>query len=319
MISVIVPIYNVEKYIVDCIRSIVDQTYRDFELILVDDGSTDKSITYAENTVRETKDIDIKIIKKSNGGVSSARNAGIEAAKGDHIIMIDSDDVLAPGFLDLYRNMIDANPSCDIYSSGFKVCFNENDKIYEDSKKQDEYQALSWNEAQIDFFSRTIKFLLPTLLLKKQFLDINKIRFDENVRYSEDVQFIWRCLAYNRNNILHSTAEYYHYILHSGSTMTASGLTKIKTGISGVDRLYLETREKYCEEIRDAFLPRQYFSILHGASKMISYQLFSKLYRENNCSIQIKKHLVSKSLKLKAVTFMLLYCRPIGYYVLRKA
>ncbi len=319
MISVIVPIYNVEKYILGCIHSIIDQTYKDFELILVDDGSTDNSMIYAENTIKETRDFDIKIIRKSNGGVSSARNAGIEAANGDYIIMIDADDVLAPGYLDLYVKMIDANPSCNIYSSGFKVCFNENDSLYEDSKKQNDYKNMSWCDAQLVFYNRSIKFLLPTLLIKKSFLDSNRIRFDEMVRYSEDVQFIWKCLAYNRKDIIHSFTEYYHYILHSGSTMTASGLSKIETGLRGVDRLYSETKEKYCNEIREMFLPRQYFAILHGAAKMIDYQSFSKLYRDCNCSIQIKKHIASESLQLKAVTLMLLYCRPIGYYVLRKA
>ena len=101
MISVIVPIYNVEKYLIKCIESIINQTYKDLEIILVDDGSTDSSGKICDEFA--TKDNRIKVIHKKNGGLSSARNIGLDICKGNYISFIDSDDYIE---LDMYEKMI---------------------------------------------------------------------------------------------------------------------------------------------------------------------------------------------------------------------
>ena len=95
-ISVIVPVYNVERYLTRCIDSILAQTYQNFELILVDDGSTDGSGTLCDSYMK--KDSRIKVIHKKNGGLSDARNSGIDAAEGEFLSFIDSDDWVRPDF-----------------------------------------------------------------------------------------------------------------------------------------------------------------------------------------------------------------------------
>ena len=90
MISVIVPVYNMEKYLEKCVRSILDQDYKDIELILVDDGSKDSSPAMCDEFAKQ--DERIKVIHKPNGGQGSARNMGLDIAKGDYISFIDSDD-----------------------------------------------------------------------------------------------------------------------------------------------------------------------------------------------------------------------------------
>ena len=89
-VSIIVPVYNVEHYLEECIKSVIEQTYKNIELILVDDGSTDKSGKICDNY--SSLDERIIVIHKNNGGLSSARNVGLEAAQGRYIIFIDSDD-----------------------------------------------------------------------------------------------------------------------------------------------------------------------------------------------------------------------------------
>lgn len=89
-ISIIVPVYNVEKYLRKCIDSILNQTFKDFELILIDDGSTDESGKICDEY--NLKDNRIKVIHKENGGLSSARNAGLDIAQGEYIGFVDSDD-----------------------------------------------------------------------------------------------------------------------------------------------------------------------------------------------------------------------------------
>lgn len=96
-ISVVIPVYNTESYIADCLASIHGQTFRDFDVIIVDDGSTDGSAGIVKEFVRE--DSRFRIVSQENKGLSEARNAGIEVAEGDWITFVDSDDMLAPDFL----------------------------------------------------------------------------------------------------------------------------------------------------------------------------------------------------------------------------
>ena len=126
MISVILPVYRVEKYIDACIRSVLAQNYRDFEIILVDDGSPDDSSQIAEELLKKDGKVLYQIIHTENRGVSAARNTGIAAAKGDYLVMVDSDDVLSPSFLSEYAGMLKCNPGLDIYSCGFSVVDENN-------------------------------------------------------------------------------------------------------------------------------------------------------------------------------------------------
>ena len=107
-ISIIVPVYNVEKYLKRCIDSILNQSFTDFELILVDDGSTDNSGEIIDEYA--IKDERIKVIHKENGGLSSARNVGIEYSKGNYIAFVDSDDYINKNMYKiLYKNAIKYN------------------------------------------------------------------------------------------------------------------------------------------------------------------------------------------------------------------
>ena len=93
LVSVIVPVYNVETYLEECVNSIINQTYSEIEIILVDDGSTDSSGTICD--LISQRDDRVRVVRKQNGGLSSARNAGIEIAKGDYFLFVDSDDIIA--------------------------------------------------------------------------------------------------------------------------------------------------------------------------------------------------------------------------------
>lgn len=103
LLSVIIPIYNVEPYLDRCMESIVNQTYKNLEIIMVDDGSPDNCPELCDQWQR--KDVRIKVIHKKNGGLSDARNAGLDIASGEYIAFVDSDDFVD---LDMYRSMIEA-------------------------------------------------------------------------------------------------------------------------------------------------------------------------------------------------------------------
>lgn len=114
LISVVVPVYNVESYLPNCLDSIIGQAYPHFEVILVDDGSTDASGEICDEY--ERRDSRIKVIHKGNEGPSSARNAGIDIAKGEFISFVDSDDLIEPHMYQTFVRVLDDFPQCDVYS-----------------------------------------------------------------------------------------------------------------------------------------------------------------------------------------------------------
>ncbi|MGF2941895.1 glycosyltransferase family 2 protein [Enterococcus xiangfangensis] len=144
-ISIIVPVYNVEKYLRKCVDSILAQTFTDFELILVDDGSPDNSGAICDQYAE--KDSRIKVIHKENGGLSDARNAGIEVAKGKYLGFIDSDDYIADDMYELlYNNII--KEKADLSICGIYHVYEGK----EPERKIEKYMVLNRDEATVLIF-----------------------------------------------------------------------------------------------------------------------------------------------------------------------
>lgn len=132
-VSFILPIYNVEKYLSECVESILVQTYRDFEILLVDDGSPDNCPALCDEWAK--KDSRIKALHKSNGGLSDARNYGLQHAQGDYVVFVDSDDFwVKRDCLQRLMNVVDAHPECDFI--GFNCSY-----YYSDSKTFNKWVA----------------------------------------------------------------------------------------------------------------------------------------------------------------------------------
>ena len=184
LISVIIPMYNAEKYISKNINSILSQTYSYFELIIVNDGSTDNSL----DVVYKFSDERINIISKENGGVSSARNLGLSAAKGDYVFFIDADDYIEPNTLEKFVDVIDSyNPDliiCGIFSETYKnsghdlLCYDE--KFYA-SKKE-------FKKDIISLYSHALLYNVWNKLFKREILLKNNISFPD-IGFGEDCVF----------------------------------------------------------------------------------------------------------------------------------
>jgi len=177
-ISVIVPVYNVEKYLHKCVDSILAQTLSDIELILVDDGSPDGSGAICDEYAQ--KDSRVKVIHKPNGGVSSARNAGIDVASGEWICFVDSDDIIEPTYLDDFELL---TTKADLYLQGYKKIINgEVKEIHSFSGFQGNryIEILAFTEDERIINSPCFKLYNRDIVHKK------KIRFDINTSYGED-------------------------------------------------------------------------------------------------------------------------------------
>ena len=187
-ISVIVPIYNVEKYLPQCIDSILAQTFINFEVILVDDGSADNCGEICDEYAE--KDNRIIVIHKKNAGVSAARNIGIEAARGEYLMFVDSDDFLECEMLEImYKATLDLNPDC--VASGLKYYFEKSGKIRINAF-EDAFFSMD-SEFNKYYKMLTDNFFLAAIyskLYKKSIILNNNIRFDERYSILEDGMFV---------------------------------------------------------------------------------------------------------------------------------
>lgn len=187
MITIIIPIYNAEKYISRCILSVVNQTFRNIEIILVNDGSYDNSINICHEW--KEKDNRIKFFSQENSGVSAARNLGIRNSSGDYIMFLDSDDYMFPDMCEkMYNFLIDKNSDCVICGAA-----ETNGGIW---APVNEIDYLSLSDFKKDFIYQLKTELLSPCwnkIFKKQFLTDY---FNEAVSFGEDLIF---CLNYLKN------------------------------------------------------------------------------------------------------------------------
>jgi len=186
-LSIILPIYNVEKYLNKCIDSILEQEFKDFELILVDDGSTDGSGNICEEYI--LKDERIKVIHKKNGGLSDARNAGMDIANGKYVFFIDSDDFLLTNSLVKIVDKIKENPA-DVYTFASYDYYSENGQMELVSNINDSYcnNSVELYEKMIDkigyFIWAVWRYIYSLEIIKE-----NNLRFDVTVKITEDSEF----------------------------------------------------------------------------------------------------------------------------------
>lgn len=237
LISVIVPVYNVDKYLKKCINSITEQTYSNLEIIIIDDGSTDNSGIICDDLAKT--DSRIIVIHKSNGGLSSARNKGLDVAKGQLVCFIDSDDFIEINMIsELKDNMIkyDSDIStCNYYSitvdNNKKIIrhYNILENVFSDKEKfnnlENEYDALTvyaWNK-----------------LFKKSLF--NGIRFPENKIY--EFTYILCELLDRANKVSYITKPLYNYVYRSDSisnTFTINHFDRIASYNKKIDFLELK-------------------------------------------------------------------------------
>jgi glycosyltransferase involved in cell wall biosynthesis len=211
LVSIIVPIYNVESYLEDCLQSIANQTYVNFEVILVNDGSTDNSNSIALNYAN--KDSRFKLFSKENGGLSSARNFGLEQANGDYVYFIDSDDTVKPEFLEkLFNKAIKLNADfafclTSVYSEE-KTDFIK-DKYYNTTPINPIFFDKSFDHLHIRDSLFALQVSAWNKIYKTSFLQKIKVKFPEGLCF-EDNPFFFKCIL-NAERIAIVNEELYIY------------------------------------------------------------------------------------------------------------
>ena len=217
-ISVIVPVYKAEKFLIRCVESLQNQTFNDLEIILVDDGSPDNSPQMCDDFAQ--MDSRIKVIHKQNGGVSTARNAGLDAATGDYITFVDSDD-----FLDsiAYEKMMSKAEKydCDVVLADCIKDFPDHREMYTHEIRKGFY---NYERLKAEYYSHLLIMenveypatISNWLILAKREL-LNDIRYPVGIRFSEDLLVGARIMLKAKSFYYMKDEAYYHYVMNDES------------------------------------------------------------------------------------------------------
>lgn len=208
IISVIVPVYKAEKYLHRCVDSILAQSYTDFELLLIDDGSPDNSGAICDEYAQ--KDSRVRVFHKENGGVSTARNLGLDNAWGEYVTFCDSDDYVGDNWLIVYSEAI--KEKVDFAIQGIYYITNKGEL---ETKKLVPYKGCNLNDKRnliVQLMSQGVYGYPVTKLFRRQIIEDNHIRFDTNSTFREDEQFFSKYLEYV-NSFKCIDEENYYYIL----------------------------------------------------------------------------------------------------------
>jgi glycosyltransferase involved in cell wall biosynthesis len=231
LISVIVPVYNTERFLSYCIESILTQTYSNLELILVDDGSIDNSLKICREY--EKHDTRVKVVLKSNSGVSDARNMGILNSSGDYISFVDADDILKEKALDiLHREMIDNN--VDMVFCNYEFDYSGNRVRKKARLSYGVYEISLLRKRLID--DGTMSGLLfgsvCTALYKRSIVKTHKIKFDSGIKHNEDGLFNLKYLQFCTTIKMLSDAYLYVYRAYDNSVSRTVNLKEDKFSVT---------------------------------------------------------------------------------------
>lgn len=311
LVSVIVPVYNVEQYIEKCIESILAQTHQNFELILVDDGSPDKAgeicDRYAESDSR------IKVIHKENGGLSSARNAGIDIASGDYYIFVDSDDFINIHTLEVtVSNCVKNDCEICIFSSfdtpehsiAYDTTVSNNYNVYELTyllEKYFSFPIISYNSSSCNKLFKASIF--------------NTLRFPVGMLY-EDTAIRFHTLFQAKKICITDAVLYYYYL--SPNSIMRSPFKEKSLDILKVTQINLDfLKDKNCSHIEQSLLAQYEYDVC----RLYAQLCLSSLDNKKELKIQLKadKKRISKinknnpyfTKRMKLLSSLFYYCPPI--------
>lgn len=239
-LSLIIPVYNVEKYLDECINSIVSQVIPDMEVILVDDGSKDNSGKICDDYVEKYNYI--KVIHKENGGVSTARNVGISVAQGEYIFFLDSDDILAPNILNKIQEDIKSN--FDLYSYQIQKIDENGNMIVDSCIKRTMREGMYRKVNFVREYEKQYNGYLPWStqnVYKKKILIENNLLYPVGIIIAEDMDFFMNLIKY-----VSTVGFYYDNIICCRVNRVGSAMTTMSP--IGVENIMEITSKHFYEK-----------------------------------------------------------------------
>lgn len=299
-ISIIVPVYNAEEYLMDCVYSILNQSIRDFEIILVDDGSSDNSAEICK--ILCDRDCRVSYLYKDNGGVSSARNLGLNLAKGEYIKFNDADDTMPRTALEDLLDEAEAKGADIVYG---KHCIITDNGRYERQKIIDNSSSTSILKSLIS----SVDTAVWDCLFRRDLLE--NIKFDTNLSIGEDFRFLIEAF-YNAKRISSVDKIVYNYNRMNEASAMASGknnsILRRKAETYNSIRTYLSSQELYPLLEEDLAI-----RCLESVQEMSLYNELHTSFIE--CVPEKRKYINKTSLSAKMKFFSLCLCNKLGFIV----
>jgi glycosyltransferase involved in cell wall biosynthesis len=312
LVSVIIPVYNGEQYIESLLDSFSNQTYGNFELLFINDGSNDETLIKL-NSLKDNYTFKINVFSQVNKGVSAARNLGILKANGEYISFCDVDDYYDNRYIELMIKVIFD------YDLSFAVC--------DLSRSLNKETPVTANHIKIfdeitflkKFATLEIVVVHYCLLIRREFLIVNGINFAEGYKYGEDYDFAWRVIINGKNEIGYVDYPLYKYIRREGSTMSVFDDTRYDTV-----KVYT-ILEKYIEERNNDFsgyfnkywTSRSVWSTMRLAAAKVSLNKFMRMVIQYNAKKRLENLFEFKD-KRVALTSKLFCLNPKIFYYLFK-
>ena len=248
-VSVIIPVYNSEAFLRQCIQSVIRQTYQNMEVLIIDDGSTDQSREVCEQFCR--KDGRIRLYRQENKGVSSARNLGLEAAAGEYVFFLDSDDAIHPSLIEAAVCQAEVSKAELSFCSYVRLTTLQMEEIQ--SQKRESSSPLNWETAEKylseEWFHIRFERELSCIggkMLRREYIGAQ--RFNERIRSGEDTLFLYE-LCCRQVRMAYADVQWYYYRMHSDS---ATHLHERK-GMGQKWRVYEKIRDQEYEKGHSAW------------------------------------------------------------------
>lgn len=272
-ITVIIPVYNVGKYIENSMKSVIAQNFKDFEVLLVDNNTLDDSIEIAEKILAGSG-VNYRIVKQTIQGLPAARNMGIAEAKGEWCVSIDPDDTISPLFLEeLYNCATESN---------LLVVFGEYDEVKEDKlfafpeeRKVNTFEILDREYTMKNLLTRKLPLMVSNMFFRKSFFNDHEFQFDQDVILGADLMLVWRILL-NLDKIGHLNKKMYNHFFRPDSLITAPSSKKIETNLAGYRRTCDYISAIYNKEFSEWIYARELFGLLSVVSVHGEYEIFKE-------------------------------------------
>ncbi len=299
LVSVIIPMYNSEKYIVECLCSVIVQEYQNIEVIIIDDGSTDNSFAICKNLSADHHCL--KILHKENGGVSSARNLGLKKCSGEFITFVDADDFIEPNHILSLVKALEGDCDCSI--CGYCLDFNQKS----DTRVFDNMLDMDMRQAMFNMLNPGLyQGFLCNKMFRKSVIEVNCIRLREDIFYCEDLLF---CAEYFRfcHKICCNELATYHYRQHNESAVnrkdiSAKQLEHMLTGVTALRKcaeLYYDCSE--ISALASARAATEYAHIFRRAYSSVSDKsIITALLQDlRNCNSEVLHSSLNAKEKIK--------------------
>ena len=309
IVSILLPVYNVGTYLPSCLNSIITQTYKQLQIVLIDDGSKDNSLTICQEYA--TRDKRIKVFHQENQGVATTRNHLLEKVKGDYVLFVDSDDWIEA---DMVESLLELAKRHDADIVNCQSVFD--DALCK--KGHSEVTMWSQEEAIYQFLRHTQFFgSLWNKLIKSELL--HNLQFQPNISYGEDALFCWHVLQRVKNVVL-SNQQLYHHRMNDGSLSHQNWTPEKKGSGTIVWKTITEETAQWWPQYLDIAKARYAIEDMWGLYyASLSHYPYDKHIKERQHNIRKNLRLIRKS-KLVSTNkviscYALAYCYKLGYFL----